>query len=94
MSLLHAALHEVWPEGLPVDVLVVNSERPAEARGFAGAVWTMDWSPSLRVDEANPFPEAPRRLFGRVYRSVDGRLRGVPDRQALVDRLRHVAQGG
>lgn len=87
MGLLRAALHEVGPEGLPVDLVVVNSEPAAEARGLTG------WS-SLCVDGADPFPEAPRCLSGRVFRSVDGGLRGLPDRQALVDRLHHVAQGG
>ncbi len=87
MSLLHAALHEVGPEGSPVDVLVVNRERAAGVRGLAG-------SPSLCVDEADPFREAQRRLFGRVYRSVDGRLRGLLDRRAPVDRLHDVTQGG
>ncbi len=94
MSLLHAALHKVGPDGLPVDVLVVNGEQAAKARDPASAVSTMDGSPSFCVGEAGPFPEAPRRLSGRVYWSVDGRLRGLPDRQALVDRLHYIAQGG
>ncbi len=87
MSLLHAALREVGPEGLPVDLVVAKSEQAAEARGLTG------WS-SPCVDGADPFPAAPRRLSGRSFRPVGGGLRGPLDRHALVDRLHHVAQGG
>ncbi len=87
MSLLHASVHRLGLEGLFVNAAVVNSEQARGARGAAG-------SPSLCVDGADLLPEAPGGPSCRVYRSVDGRRRGLPDRQALVDRLHHVAQGG
>ena len=87
LNLLHAALREVGLGEVPVDIVVVDSDHEAEARGFSG-------SPSFCVDQVDLFPGASSGLSCRVYRSADGSLQGLPDRQALVDRLHDIAPDG
>jgi len=82
ISLFRSALTDA---GLPpqFDVVVVGTEAEAEHRHFSG-------SPSFHIDQADLFPAGPTGLACRVYRSNGGRLQGLPDRAALVDRLRMV----
>ena len=88
LAQLRAVLGEEGLDPKAVDVREVPNDETAEREGFVG-------SPTIRIDGRDVVPTEgdPVGLTCRVYRTRDGRVSPMPDREDLRDALRrHLAQ--
>ncbi|MGW0335474.1 DsbA family protein [Streptomyces sp. NPDC003011] len=86
-DLLTRALADVGLPDQDVLIRVVDNQRQAAELGFVG-------SPTVLINGADPFAEPGREagLACRVYRSTDGALSGLPDRDELRHALKQASE--